>query len=211
MYLPKSFEQPSVEQMHELIRAYPLASLITHSSDGLCANHVPMHLSATPEPYGLLSGHVPRANPVWRDAGNGAHVMLIFHGPNAYITPSWYAAKALDGRVVPTWNYTVVHAHGRLRVIDDAQWLRAHLEQLTDQQESSQAHPWAVADAPIDYTDQLMTALIGLEIVIDKLVGKWKLSQNRSAADRAGVVAGLRASATGEASQMAALVERGTG
>ncbi len=211
MYTPKHFEQPSIEAMHEHVRAYPLATLITLGAEGLCANHIPMHLSESPQPYGLLSGHVPRSNPVWREASNQVEAIVIFQGPNAYITPSWYASKKETGKVVPTWNYTVVHAHGHIRVIDDAQWLRAHLETITNQHEASHAHPWAVADAPNDFTEKLLGSLVGIEISISKLVGKWKVSQNRPEQDRAGVVAGLRSLGVSDTSQMAELVERGTG
>jgi transcriptional regulator len=197
--------------MHELIRAYPLASLITLGADGLCANHIPMHLSEKPQPYGLLSGHVPRSNPVWREASNGVEAIVIFQGPNAYITPSWYATKKETGKVVPTWNYTVVHAHGHIRIIDDAQWLKVHLETITNQQEASQPHPWAVSDAPSDFTEKLFGSLVGIEISISKLIGKWKVSQNRPEQDKAGVVAGLRSVGVSDASKMAGLVERGAG
>ena len=137
--------------------------------------------------------------------------IVIFQGPNAYITPSWYATKQETGKVVPTWNYTVVHAHGYIRAIDNAQWLRAHLEILTNQQEVSLAHPWSVSDAPRDFTEKLLGGLVGIEIQISKLVGKWKVSQNRPEQDKVGVVNGLRSSGITNASQMADLVERGTG
>lgn len=210
MYIPKHFEQPSIEAMHALIRAYPLATLVTFGAEGLRADHIPLLLSENPAPYGLLSGHIPRANPVWREASNQTESIVVFQGPDAYITPSWYASKQETGKVVPTWNYAVVHAHGRIRVIDDAQWLRAHLEMLTQQQEGAFAHPWSVSDAPSDFTEKLFAGLVGIEIHIDKLVGKWKVSQNRSEQDKAGVAAGLRGLGVSNASQMAELVERGT-
>lgn len=211
MYTPKHFEQPSVEVMHELIRTYPLATLITLGAEGLCVNHIPMHLSEMPKPNGLLSGHVPHSNPIWREASNGVEAIVVFQGPNAYITPSWYASKKETGKVVPTWNYTVVHAHGHIRVIDDAQWLRAHLEQITDQQEASLPHPWAVSDAPSNFTEKLLGTLVGIEIVINTLVGKWKVSQNRPEQDKVGMIEGLRSSHAFGASQMADLVEHGMG
>lgn len=210
MYIPKHFEQLSIEAMHELIRAYPLATLVTLDAEGLCANHIPLLLSEKPEPYGLLSGHVPRSNPVW-EASNQTVAIVIFQGPNAYITPSWYASKQETGKVVPTWNYTVVHAHGHIRAIDNPQWLRAHLEVLTNQQEAPFAHPWSVSDAPRDFTEKLLASLVGIEIQISKLIGKWKVSQNRPEQDKAGVVAGLRRLDISNTSQMAELVERGTG
>jgi transcriptional regulator len=148
---------------------------------------------------------------VWREASNGTETIVIFQGPNAYITPSWYATKKETGKVVPTWNYTVVHAHGHIRSIDSAQWVRAHLETLTNQQEASFSQPWSVSDAPSEYTERLIGGLVGIEIAISKLVGIWKVSQNRPEQDRAGVVAGLRNLGAPDALQMAELVERGVG
>lgn len=210
MYIPKHFEQPDIQAMHELIRAHPLATLVTFGVDGLCANHIPLLLSEKPEPYGLLSGHVPRTNPVWCEASSQVEAMVIFQGPDAYITPSWYASKQQTGKVVPTWNYTVVHAHGHIRAIDDTEWLRAHLEMLTNQQEAAFPHPWSVSDAPGDFTEKLLGNLIGIEIPISKLIGKWKVSQNRPEPDKAGVVTGLRSLGVSNSSRMADLVERGT-
>lgn len=210
MYIPKHFEQPSIEAMHELMVASPFVTLVTLGTDGLCGNHIPMELHKEPQPYGTLVGHVARANPVWQ-ISNGKEAMVIFQGPNAYITPSWYPSKAETGKVVPTWNYAVVHAHGIVRVINDPQWVKAHIEKLTNHQEASFAHPWAVSDAPSDYTEKLFGGVVGIEIAITKLVGKWKVSQNRPEPDKAGVVTGLRSLGISEASQMAEFVERGTG
>ena len=184
MYIPKHFEQTNLEAMHELIRAYPFATLITSSSDGLDVNHIPIHLSQEPRPYGLLSGHVNRTNPVWQETADVMKATVVFQGPHAYITPSWYASKSEHGQVVPTWNYTVVHAHGSMRVINDAEWLKSHLELLTDQLEAPFPHPWSVADAPGDFTEKLLEHVVGIEITVDKLEGQWKVSQNRQ--DRCG-------------------------
>ena len=206
MHIPRHFEQSRVEVMHALIRACPLATLITLGLDGVNANHIPLQLSPEPAPHGLLSGHLPRANPAWREHAADRDVLAIFHGPNAYISPSWYATKQASGEVVPTWNYTVVHARGHLRVIDDADWLKAHLEQLTNTHEASLPQPWAVSDAPADYTAKLMRGLVGIEIDITLLEGKWKSSQNRPREDRAGIVAGLRSLGQDSARAMADLV-----
>ncbi len=203
MYVPKHFEQPDVAAMHALIRAHPLASLVTLTSDGLDANHIPLHLCASPGPFGVLRGHVARANPVWRDIRPEVEVLAVFHGPDAYVSPSWYPAKRETGRVVPTWNYLVVHAHGPLRVIDDPGWLREHLAQLTAHNEADFAEPWSIDDAPRDYTDQMIRAIVGIEIAPTRLLGKWKASQNHPAANRRGVVEGLRARATDSAAAMA--------
>jgi transcriptional regulator len=207
MYIPKQFEQPRVEAMHELMRAYPLATLVTLTSGGLDANHIPLHLSDAPAPFGTLRGHVARANPLWSDFAKDIEVLAIFHGPDTYITPSWYATKQETGKVAPTWNFAVAHAHGALRVIDDAAWVRAHLEALTDCHEANCAKPWAVSDAPREFTDKLIESVVGIEIVITRLSGKWKVSQNQPEQNRAGVIEGLRGGGRSDAVEMAALVE----
>jgi len=209
MYTPKHFEQPRVETMHELMRAHPLATLVTLASGGLDANHIPLHLSNAPTPYGTLRGHVARTNPLCRDYAKDLEVLAIFHGPDAYITPSWYATKQEHGKVAPTWNYAVVHAHGALRIIDDAAWVRSHLEALTDCHEANFPKPWAVSDAPPEFTEKLIGSVVGIEIVISRLSGKWKVSQNQPEQNRAGVIEGLRSCAHRDAAAMAALGETG--
>ncbi|GAB4436905.1 MAG: FMN-binding negative transcriptional regulator [Rhodocyclaceae bacterium] len=207
MYIPTHFAEPRVDVLHRLIRARPLATLVTLSSGGLDANHIPLHLSERPGPLGTLRGHVARANPVWNDIAPDVEALAIFHGPDTYVSPSWYPTKAETGRVVPTWNYVVVHACGRLRVVDDAAWLRAHLGALTAHNEAAFTEPWHIEDAPSDFTDKLIGAIVGIEIVITRLSGKWKASQNQTAGNRAGVVRGLRACAAAHALEMAALIE----
>lgn len=206
MYTPKHFEEPRIEVMHELMRARPLATLITLSSGGLNANHIPLHLIDQPSPFGTLRGHVARANPLWNDFAKDVDVLAIFHGPDCYITPSWYATKQETGKVVPTWNYAVVHAYGVLRIIDDATWVRAQLEALTAHNEANFSKPWSVADAPHEYTEKLIATIVGFEIVITRLSGKWKVSQNQPAQNRAGVIEGLSGSGQRDAKEMAALV-----
>lgn len=206
MYTPKHFEEPRVEVMYELMRARPLATLVTLTSSGLNAKHIPLHLSDQPAPFGTLRGHVARANPLWSDFAKDIEVLAIFHGPDSYITPSWYASKQETGKVVPTWNYAVVHAYGTLRIIDDAAWVRAQLEALTRHNEASFAQPWSVSDAPHEYTEQLIGAIVGFEIVITRLSGKWKVSQNQPAKNQVGVIAGLNNSNQHDAAEMAALV-----
>ena len=203
MYIPKHFEQTNLEAMHALITQQPFATLVTIGAEGLCANHLPVELCLEPKPYGLLIGHVARANPVWRDLADGHEALFIFQGSNSYITPSWYPSKAETGKVVPTWNYAVVHAHGPLRAITDPEWLRAHVERLTHQHEATFAQPWALADAPRDFIDKLIGGIVGLEMPIARLVGKWKTSQNRPEPDQRGVIEGLRAVGTSAALQMA--------
>lgn len=208
MYIPAHFEEPRISVMHELIRAHSLATLVTLSSTGLNANHIPLHLSDDASPFGILRGHVARANPIWIDYAKDVDVLAVFQGPDAYITPSWYATKQETGKVVPTWNYAVVHAYGTLQVIDDAAWVRAQLEALTAQNEADFAKPWAVSDAPLDFTEKLIEAVIGIEIVITRLSGKWKVSQNQPPQNQAGVINGLNEQGRTGASAMAELVEK---
>lgn len=209
MYIPSQFEQPDIQVMHELIRARPLATLITLGSNGINANHIPFHLSRTPEPFGVLRGHVARSNPIWSDLESDIEVLAIFHGPDAYISPSWYATKQETGKVVPTWNYTVVHAYGSLHIIDDASWVRTQLEALTNHNEAVFPEPWAVSDAPEDFTENLIEAVVGIEMVITRLSGKWKVSQNQPPENQSSVIQGLSASGQSEAVTMAALVNAG--
>jgi transcriptional regulator len=190
MYLPKHFEQPDAQQLQALMRAHPLATLVSSGDDGPTADHVPLEYDAADGPHGTLLGHVARANPLWRQA-QGQRVLAVFSGPQAYISPSWYASKATTHKVVPTWNYQVVHAHGVLEAVDDAAWLHAFVSRLTQRHEAARAQPWAVGDAPADYVQQMLRAIVGIRIPLTRLVGKWKVSQNRDAADRRGVARGL--------------------
>jgi len=168
--------------------------LVTLNGAGLQANSVPFILDADPAGGpGLLRAHVARANPLWRETRGDVEALVVFQGPQAYISPGWYASKAEHGKVVPTWNYVMVQARGTLRAVDDADWLRAFVTRLTTKHEAVQAQPWAVTDAPADYIDTMLRAIVGIEIPLTALTGKWKVSQNRPAADRAGVVAGLNA------------------
>lgn len=207
MYIPKQFEEPRIEVMHELARAYPLATLVTHSSAGLNANHIPLHLSESPAPYGALQGHIARANPLVGEIAGGIEALAVFHGPDSYISPSWYATKKETEKVVPTWNYAVVHAYGVLRIVDSAPWLRAQLDALTGHNEASFPEPWAISDAPVDYIERIMAAIVGIEIVITKMFGKWKVSQNQPAQNQVSVISGLKASGLPGSEAMAALVE----
>ena len=203
MYLPSHFEQHDTEALRALMREHPLATLVSLQADGPTADHVPLEFDAATR---TLRGHVARANPLWRVAG-GQAVLAVFCGPQTYITPSWYASKAATHKVVPTWNYAVVHAHGTLQVIEDAPWLHDLVSRLTRHHESPRAQPWAVSDAPDDYVQPMLRAIVGIQIPVDRLVGKWKVSQNRSAADRQGVAQGLALEAQNpQAAAMARLV-----
>ncbi len=216
MYLPAHFEETRPEVLHELVRAHPLGLLITQGAAGLQANPVPFILDADPA-GGLptLRAHVARANPVWQEARGDVESLVVFQGPQAYISPSMYPSKAATGKVVPTWNYVMVQARGLLRVIDDPAWLLAFVTRLTERHEATRTVPWQVSDAPADYIDSMLRAIVGIELTLTSLSGKWKVSQNRSAADRAGVVYGLRAQAEqgGDAiaAAMATLVAQGPG
>lgn len=204
MYLQKQFEESRIDVMHQLMRDHPLATLVTVSDDGLQADHIP--LLVTPE--GNLIGHVARANPMLERMQRDASVLAVFQGPQAYISPSWYATKAESGKVVPTWNYAVVHARGKLVVHDDAIWLREQIEALTQAMERNMPEPWLVSDAPDDFTARMIGAVVGIEIVVSQLEGKWKVSQNHPAANRQGVIEGLARRGGNQDLMMAALVER---
>jgi transcriptional regulator len=190
MYVPAHFADDRIPVLHDAIRTSGLATLVTLTSDGLIASHVPLMLEAEPAPYGKLIGHLARPNPQAREAIGDA--LAIFLGPEGYITPSYYATKRATGKVVPTWNYTAIHAYGSLRFIDDRAELLDIVTRLTDRHEGQRAVPWAVSDAPADFVQGMLNGIIGFELAITRLEGKRKMSQNRPAADQAGVVAGLR-------------------
>jgi transcriptional regulator len=190
MYRPTSFQEDRLEVMHALMRAHPLATLVSGGAEGLLANLVPFLLIQEGD-KGVLRTHLARGNEQLQSLRHGAEVLVIFQGPQSYITPSWYASKAEHGKVVPTWNYVVVQARGVARVIDDPLWLRAQVEALTAEQERPRAAPWQVSDAPESYVSGQLKGIVGVEIPIGRLEGKWKVSQNRSEADRQGVHVGL--------------------
>lgn len=208
MYLPRHFEESRTEVLHELIVAHPLATLVTLTPHGLEANAIPLHLRHEGGAFGTLVGHVARANPMWGQFDPAVEVLAVFQGPQAYITPSSYATKRQTGKVVPTWNYVIVQARGPLHIRDDADWIDTLLHELTARHEAARPVPWSVDDAPREYTEALMRAVVGIEIPIVRLAGKWKVSQNQPAANRAGVVAGLGASAAPDDIAMAALVRQ---
>ena len=208
MYVPTHFEETRVEVMHELMCVHPFATLVTLTAQGLNANHIPLELQAEPAPFGTLRGHIARANPLWRDLSSDVNALAIFQGVNRYISPAWYPTKEETGKVVPTWNYAVVHAHGPLRVIEDRDWLRQLVGRLTDHHESNRSRPWSVSDAPADYIEKTLDAIVGLEMPIVRLIGKWKVSQNRPAKDQAGVVENLLREGDESSKAMADLVRK---
>jgi transcriptional regulator len=191
MYVPSHFEEARVPELHAAIRRIALGTLVSVGVDGLIASHVPMLIEPAPAPFGTLIGHVARANPHWRVAP-GAEALAMFLGPNAYVTPSWYQTKRETGKVVPTWNYLAVHAYGPLTFFDDPVRLLGVVTRLTESQEGRRAAPWSVSDAPPDFVQGMLRAIVGFELPIARLEGKWKMNQNRSAADRAGTVEGLK-------------------
>jgi transcriptional regulator len=192
MYRPPHFDEERVPVLHDFIRQQGFATLVTLASDGLIASHLPMLLDPAPAPLGTLRCHVARANTQWRDLKLEVPALVIFGGPQAYVSPGWYATKQETGKVVPTWNYAVVHAYGTLRIFEDADSLRALVRALTDRHEAGRTPPWSIDDAPAEFIDRQLKGIVGIEMPISRLEGKWKLSQNRPAADRAGVIIGLR-------------------
>jgi transcriptional regulator len=184
MYLPRHFEEQRPEALHDLIAKHPLGMLVTHGSEGLDANHVPFELDAGEGVHGVLRAHVARNNPLWQSVANGDEVLVVFRAHDAYISPNWYPSKHEAHKQVPTWNYRVVHAHGHITVRDDERYVRGLVARLTRQHEAGQPSPWKMGDAPQDYIDAMLKSIVGLEITVARLVGKFKLSQNREARDR---------------------------
>jgi transcriptional regulator len=193
MYNPVHFREERIKVLHQLIRDHSLAALVTLGPAGLIANHVPLILDPEPAPLGTLRGHVSRANPQWSDSLPGTQALAIFQGPSAYVTPSWYASKEETGKVVPTFNYIAVHVYGPLQTFDDPARLEANVRALTDQHESVFAERWNVDQAPADFIHAQLKGIVGIEIPIARIEGKWKVSQNRVPTDRQGVIDGLRA------------------
>ena len=204
MYQPPAFREDRIEVQHALIRKHPLGLLITAGPAGLLANLFPFLLDAEGAQMGTLRLHMARANPQLRELERSEECLVVFQGPQDYVTPSWYATKRETGKVVPTWNYVTVHAWGRPRVMNDDGWLRRQIEDLTNSREAQRTEPWAVSDAPDEFVAMQMRAIVGIEIPIARIEGKWKMSQNRPEADRAGVIAGFRETGSDE---IAALVE----
>lgn len=207
MYIPPAFAETRTEVLHEAIRACGLATLVTLTPDGLIATHLPLMVDPDRGPYGTLIGHLARPNPQARGAIGQA--LAMFQGPEGYITPSYYATKRETGKVVPTWNYATVHAYGPLNIIDEKAAVLDIVTRLTDLHEKRRAEPWAVTDAPADFVETHLRGIVGIEIPIERLEGKWKMSQNRPAADRTGVAAGLMAD--GNAAMAAVVEDRGRG
>jgi len=206
MYQPPAFREDRLDVQHDLIRAYPFGLLITAGPAGLLANPFPFLLDPKASENGTLRLHIARANPQWQELEAIEECLVVFQGPHDYVTPSWYATKQETGKVVPTWNYATVHAWGRPRIMRDDTWLRRQLDDLTASREGRRAEPWKVDDAPADFVKMQMRAIVGVEIPIRRIEGKWKMSQNRPEADRAGVIAGFESA--GEAGEVLAELVR---
>ena len=206
MYTPKCHALTDIGTMHAHIADHPLGAWVCTVQKQLIANHIPFILDAQNGPTGRLLGHVSRANPVWRELDGGAPSVVMFMGPHAYITPSWYPSKHQHGKVVPTWNYVTVHAHGVARAIEDPSWILDVINRLTDAQEVRRTEPWKVSDAPSGYIEKMLRAVVGIEIVIEHLEGRLKVSQDEDDQDRLGTVAGLRQSSSAPSQVLANLV-----
>ena len=191
MYRPPHFRDDDPPRLQDFIARHPLACVIAHVDGALTANHLPLQFVAGTAESGVLRGHIARANDLWRRLPDGSPALAVFTGADAYVTPSWYEAKAATGEVVPTWNYAVVHAHGAVRFEHDAARLRSLVEALTDEHEAPRSAPWRVSDAPGPYVDRMLSGIVGVEIVVTRLEGKFKASQNRSDEDRRRVASGL--------------------
>ena len=200
----RQFQVTDPAALHGLVQAQPLATLVVSHAGTLHVNHVPLYLDSTRGPHGTLIGHVGRGNGMWPLLPQTG--VAVFHGPQAYVSPSWYPSKAFDGKQVPTWNYATVHAHGALTAFDDPARLRAILHTLSERHEAHRPDPWRIDDAPPEYIDKLLRAIVGIELAVERWEGVWKVSQNRTATDRAGVVQGLMAEGTAGAADVAALV-----
>jgi transcriptional regulator len=205
MHRPDHFRIEDVQEMHALMRARPFAALVSAGASGLYGTHLPTVLKDEGS-YGTIECHLARANPHWKDLAEGGEAMMIFQGPEGYITPNWYATKAQTGKAVPTWNYAVVHAYGRPAIMKEKEWLLRHVTELSEQQERTEAHPWKVSDAPESYIDVMLRGIIGFRFEITRLEGKWKMSQNREMQDRIGVIDGLTARASGDDLEIAEAV-----
>lgn len=209
MYQPPHFREDRIEVQHDLIRNHSLGLLITAGPGGLIANPVPFLIDSDTSKHGTLRAHLARGNPHWQELGAVDQCLIVFQGPQEYVTPSWYATKQETGKVVPTWNYATVHAWGRPQIIEDAAWLRRQLDDLTLLKEGRRPKPWAVGDAPEPFVAAQMKGIVGVEIPIDRIEGKWKVSQNRPEKDRAGVVTGLRAGSESAVVMADLVAERG--
>jgi transcriptional regulator len=207
MYLPDTFRNDRIEQLHQVMIDHPLCTIVTHGPDGFDANPVPVFLEENPKPYGCLLGHFTKANPMTK-LPSGTQALAIFNGPNQYVTPAWYPSKQKTGKVVPTWNYVTVHAHGTLDFFEDPTSLLSLVTSLTDRHEADRPDPWKVSDAPPDYIQTMLKGIVGFRFLVSRLEGKWKISQNRTLEDRNGVTQGLARSGSPDAHTLSNLMSK---
>ena len=207
MYQPDHYRVDDLSLMHALMRARPLVALVSGGAEGLYATHLPTVLKDD-GPYGVIECHLARANPHWKDLAEGKEALMIFQGPEGYITPNWYPSKIQHGKVVPTWNYAVVHAYGCPEVMKEKDWLHRHVSELTAQQERNEPEPWMTSDAPGTYIEVMLRGIVGFRFAITRLQGKWKMSQNRDMGDRDGVAKGLSKRGHKDDLEMAEIVAR---
>ncbi|MCE2570870.1 FMN-binding negative transcriptional regulator [Motilimonas eburnea] len=205
MFIPKAFRQENIQACLALMQAYPFATLVAQSDEGIEVYHLPMVLKPNGE-SGLLQGHIAKANPLWQKVASGTQVQVIFNGPNCYISPNHYPTKAEDGRAVPTWNYAVVHVQGKINFTRDPDWIMTCIQDLTSIHEADSATPWTFDEAPPGYIERMLPAIVGIEIEITGIQGKWKLSQNQPRVNQQGVINGLNA-LTPQSQQVATMVE----
>lgn len=212
MYLPKHFEQQDLESLTALLKAYPLGALVTQQDGELEANHIPFALEGGLTVGSKLIGHVAKGNPVWKNDSAEQESLVIFQGPEAYITPNWYPSKQVHHQVVPTYNYAVVHIYGSLSVTHDEALKRKIVADLTQAMENARQSTWRISDAPVDYIEKMLNAIVGIELTITRVQAKWKVTQNRDAADRGGVADGLNVSGASERDvRMSQIVRSGKG
>ena len=208
MYIPALNREEDISELRRFVQSNPLCTLVSMANQGLIASHIPIVLHESASGFGVLRGHVARANSHWRDLNADVESLAIFTGPQHFISASWYPGKNTHGREVPTWNYVAVHAYGHLRVVEDQDWLLAHLKTLVDENERIVEVPWSVSDAPPDYIANQMRAIVGFELEVSRVEGKWKASQNRTDEDAAAVMAGLRTLGTPSSEVMQELIKQ---
>ncbi len=192
MYIPTHFKESNCERLYDFIRCNPFATLVTKTHTGLSADHLPVYLNTHNSNRVCLQGHIATQNPLWKNINDTEEALLIFQGTNAYIKPDWLPSKKVNGEVVPTWNYSAVHINGNISFFHESSWKLNLLNHLTDHQEQKFAHPWSISDAPNEFIEKLLPAIVGFEVVINEIVGKFKLSQNQTEDNRSGIVQGLR-------------------
>ena len=205
MYIPAKFKQENIEDLISIMRQYPFATLVANSYDGIEVTHLPVLLEKVNDEL-VLKAHVAKANKIWRQVESGSEVLVIFNGPNCYISPNHYPTKAENGKAVPTWNYVVVHAKGSISYSHDTEWIYSVIDKLTTEHESTLDNPWSITDAPEEFIDKMLPAVVGLEIIINSISGQWKLSQNQPEVNKQGVISGLNAHGDHASTTMAAMI-----